>query len=248
MTNSDGTADRLTDRPADGPVTLVTGGGSGIGAAAARRLLDRGHRVAITGRSRERLEAFAGDADAGDALLTVPGDTADPGAVGAAVEATGKEFGRLDHVVANAGFSTHDTLTDGDPEQWRAMLLTNVLGPALLIRAALPALRETRGRIVLVGSTAGVKNTPGNMYSVTKFAVTGLAENARVLVTGSGVGVTLVAPGRVESPFWDTRENGIPEGPALTAGQVAESIAWVLAQPADVEVNSVVLRPSGQVH
>ncbi|TDD63351.1 SDR family NAD(P)-dependent oxidoreductase [Actinomadura darangshiensis] len=232
---------------ADGPVTLVTGGGSGIGAAAARLLLGRGHRVAVTGRSAERLEGFAAETAAGDALLAVPGDTSEPGAVAAAVDAAVRRFGRLDHVVANAGYSTHDTLADGDPGEWRAMLLTNVLGPALLIRAALPALRGTRGRVVLVGSVAGIKSTPGSMYSVTKTAVTGLAENARVLLTGSGVGVTLVAPGRVESPFWDSRENGMPEGPALTSEQVAESIAWVLAQPAGVEINSVVVRPSGQV-
>ncbi|MEU9017929.1 SDR family oxidoreductase [Actinomadura sp. NPDC048394] len=232
---------------ADGaPVTLVTGGGSGIGAATTRILLGRGHRVAITGRGEDRLKAFA--ADAGDALLTFPGDASDPGAVQAAVDGTVAEFGRLDHVVANAGFSTHDDLADGDPERWREMLLNNVLGPALLIKAALPALRAAGGRIVLVGSTAGVKNTPGNFYSVTKFAVSALAENARVLVTGSGVGVTLVSPGRVESPFWDSREDGVPDGPVMTAENVAQSIAWALAQPAGVEVNSVVLRPSGQVH
>jgi NADP-dependent 3-hydroxy acid dehydrogenase YdfG len=234
---------------ADGaPVTLVTGGGSGIGAATTRILLDRGHRVAITGRGEDRLKAFAADTGAGDALLTFPGDASDPAAVGAAVDGTVAGFGRLDHVVANAGFSTHDDLADGDPERWREMLLTNVLGPALLIKAALPALRAAGGRIVLVGSTAGVKNTPGNFYSVTKFAVSALAENARVLVTGSGVGVTLVSPGRVESPFWDSREDGVPGGPVMTAENVAESIAWALSQPAGVEVNSVVLRPSGQVH
>ncbi|MBO2457239.1 SDR family oxidoreductase [Actinomadura violacea] len=233
----------------DAPVTLVTGGGSGIGAATVRLLLGRGHRVAITGRGEDRLKAFAAEAGAGDALLLFPGDASDPAAVGAAVDGTVGRFGRLDHVVANAGFSTHDDLANGDPEQWREMLLTNVLGPAVLIRAALPALRAAGGRIVLVGSTAGVKNTPGNFYSVTKFAVSALAENARVLVTGSGVGVTLVSPGRVESPFWDSRgSGGAPDGPIMTSENVAESIVWALAQPAGVEVNSVVLRPSGQVH
>jgi NADP-dependent 3-hydroxy acid dehydrogenase YdfG len=235
---------------ADGaPVTLVTGGGSGIGAATARLLLGRGHRVAVTGRGEDRLKAFAAGTGAGDALLTVPGDAADYASVSAAVDAAAGAFGRLDHVVASAGFSTHDDLADGDPERWREMLLTNVLGPALLIKAALPALRASGGgRIVLVGSTAGVKNTPGNFYSVTKFAVSALAENARVLVTGSGVGVTLVSPGRVESPFWDSRGGGAPDGPIMTAENVAESIVWALSQPAGVEVNSVVLRPSGQVH
>ena len=85
----------------------------------------------------------------------------------AAVASTVKEFGRLDTVVANAGFAIDGTLTDGAPAGWREMVLTNVLGPALLIRAALPALKETRGRIVLVGSVAGLVNTPGNFYGAT---------------------------------------------------------------------------------
>ncbi|MEV6768722.1 SDR family NAD(P)-dependent oxidoreductase [Nocardia sp. NPDC051030] len=231
----------------DGPVTLITGGGTGIGAATTRLLLDRGHRVAITGRRKERLEEFAAEVGAGDALLTVPGDATDFESVQAAVQATVAAFGRLTGVVANAGLSTHDDLADGDPDQWRDMLLTNVLGPAVLVKAALPALRETQGRIVLVGSTAGVKNTPGNFYSVTKWAVSALAENARVLVTGSGVGVTLVAPGRVETPFWDSREGGAPGGPIMTPDNVAASIEFALSQPAGIEINSVVIRPTGQV-
>ncbi|KAA2265712.1 SDR family oxidoreductase [Solihabitans fulvus] len=229
------------------PVTLITGGATGIGAAAARRLLAEGHRVAVTGRSGDRLAALAADLDAGDALLTLVGDAADYDTVLAAVERTVDTFGRLDHVVANAGFSSHDDLADGDPEQWREMLLTNVLGPAVLVKAALPALRETGGRIVLVGSTAGVKNTPGNMYSVTKWAVSALAENTRVLVTGDGVGVTLVAPGRVDTPFWDSREGGTPGGPMMTADHIADAIAFAIRQPAGIDVNTVVVRPVGQV-
>jgi NAD(P)-dependent dehydrogenase (short-subunit alcohol dehydrogenase family) len=118
------------------------------------------------------------------------------------------KFGRLDVAIANAGFYTQDTLAEGDPDHWREMILTNVLGPALLIRAALPALRQTRGRIVLVGSVAGVKNTPGNLYSVTKWAVTALAENTRMMVTGDGIGVTLVAPGRLTRHFGVREERG----------------------------------------
>ncbi|WP_067690793.1 SDR family oxidoreductase [Nocardia jejuensis] len=229
------------------PVTLITGGGSGIGAATTRRLLEQGHRVAITGRRKERLDEFAAEVGAGEALLTIAGDAADHEAVQAAVDTTVATFGRLSGVVANAGISTHDSLVDGDPAEWQDMLLTNVLGPAVLIRAALPALRDTQGRIVLVGSTAGVKNTPGNMYSVTKWAVSALAENARVLVTGSGVGVTLVAPGRVDTSFWDSRPDGVPDGPIMTPENIATSIVFALSQPPGIEINSLVIRPSGQL-
>jgi NAD(P)-dependent dehydrogenase (short-subunit alcohol dehydrogenase family) len=155
--------------------------------------------------------------------LPAPGDASDHEAVRSAVECTADRFGRLDAVVANAGFATHDDIADGDPAGWRQMVLTNVLGPALLINTALPALKATGGRIVLVGSVAGVVYTPGNVYGATKWAVTGLAENTRRLVTADGVGVTLVAPGRVETPFWG--DAGVPDGLLLTAAQLAESIS-----------------------
>jgi NADP-dependent 3-hydroxy acid dehydrogenase YdfG len=228
------------------PVTLITGGGSGIGAATARRLLDRGHRVTVTGRDQSRLSRFAGELAEPAGLLTLAGDTSDYDAVASAVESTVGQFGRLDTVVANAGLTTHDTLADGDPAAWREMVLTNVLGPALLIRAALPALRQTRGRIVLVGSTAGFGYAPGSLYGATKWALRGLAENTRRMVTGDGVGVTLVAPGRVETPFWDTRDGGLPGGSLLTADQVADAIVWATSQPGGVDVNTVTIRPTGQ--
>jgi NADP-dependent 3-hydroxy acid dehydrogenase YdfG len=229
----------------DPPVTLITGGASGIGAATARRLLDQGHRVTITGRDRQRLGRFARQLGEPAGLLPLAGDAADDRAVQAAVEATVDQFGRLDTVVANAGFASHDTLADGDPGRWREMVLTNVLGPTLLIRAALPALQQTRGRIVLLGSVAGFAHTPGNIYGVTKWAVTGLAENTRRMVTGDGIGVSLIAPGRVATPFWDAA-GGPPEGGLLTADQIADAIVWAISQPSGVDVNTVIVRPVGQ--
>ena len=219
-------------------VTLITGGSSGIGAATARRLVANGHEVIVTGRDEDRLKLLADELD----VRTVVGDAADYDAVTRAVDAAVRVHGHLDNVVANAGFATHDNLADGDPERWREMILTNVLGPAILVRAALPALRESRGRIVLLGSVAGIKHTPGNVYSISKWAVTALAENTRMLVTGWGVGVTLIAPGRVDTPFW----TGPVHGAALKADDVARSIEWVLAQPPEVDVNVVVVRPTGQ--
>lgn len=227
------------------PVALITGGGSGIGAAVARRLLDAGYRVTVTGRHEERLRAFAESLGEPEGLLTVAGNTAEWDDVQAAVAATLKEFGRLDTVVANAGYATHDSVAEGDPAGWRDMVLTNVLGPALLIRASVDALKETGGRIVLVGSVAGFVNTPGNIYGATKWAVTGLAENTRRQVTEWGVGVTLIAPGRVETPFWD-EYGSLPPGHLLTADQIADSVVWAIRQPEGVDVNTVVVRPIGQ--
>ncbi|MEV7321186.1 SDR family oxidoreductase [Streptomyces sp. NPDC093970] len=229
----------------DSPVALITGGGSGIGAAVARQLLDGGHRVAVTGRGEERLRDFARGLGDPEGLLTLVGDTTEFADVQAAVDGTLKAYGRLDTVVANAGFATHDSVADGDPAGWAEMVLTNVLGPALLIRASVDALKASRGRIVLVGSVAGFVNTPGNLYGATKWAVTGLAENTRRQVTEFGVGVTLVAPGRVETPFWDGN-GSLPPGLLLTADQIADSVVWAIRQPAGVDVNTLVVRPLGQ--
>jgi NADP-dependent 3-hydroxy acid dehydrogenase YdfG len=228
-------------------VALITGGGSGIGAATARQLLDLGYHVTVVGRRSERLDGFAAGLGQPAGLLALAGDASDFDFVRSAVESTVERFGRLDVAVANAGFATHDTLADGDPAGWRDMILTNVLGPALLIRAALPALKRTRGRIVLVSSVAGHVNTAGNIYGATKWAVTGMAENTRLMVTGDGVGVTLVSPGATDTNFFDPI-GGLPPdraGQVLTADQLAASIVWAITQPAGVDINAMTVRPIG---
>ena len=228
-----------------GPVTLITGGSTGIGAATAQALLKEGHRVAVTGRDADKLAAFATTAGAGERLLTITGDTSDEHDVAAAVRRVVDTWGRLNNVIANAGFSLPGNLESHAPEDMRTMVLTNVLGPALLVRETLPQLRESKGRIVLMGSVAGVRHTPGNLYSVTKWAVHALAENTRLLVGQDEVGVTVVAPGVVDTPFWDER-GGSPET-ALTAEQIANTIVFALNQPAGVDINHITMRPTGQL-
>jgi NADP-dependent 3-hydroxy acid dehydrogenase YdfG len=226
----------------DSPVALITGGGSGIGAATARKLLSQGYRVGITGRGADRLRRFAAEMGEPASLLTCVGDAGDYQDVQTAVESTVQKFGQLNAVVANAGFASFDNVTDGDPAVWRDMVLTNVLGPALLIRAALPALKETRGRIVLIGSVAGVVYSPGNIYGATKWAVTGLAENTRRMVTHDGVGVTLVNPGATETNFFDA-DGGPPDRAMIAADQMAGAIVWAITQPPGVDVNTLTIRP-----
>ncbi|MEU4563482.1 SDR family oxidoreductase [Actinoplanes sp. NPDC023936] len=229
----------------DRPVTLITGGSTGIGAAVARQLLDRGHRVVVLARDQDRLDQFVAEADGPPELIAVQGDASDYDTVQETVQKAIATFGRLDNAVANAGFATHDNLATGDPGGWREMVLTNVLGPMLLIRATVEALRATRGRIVLVGSIVGQLHNRGNIYGATKWAIRGLAENARLLVAEDGIGVTLIAPGRVDTPFWEDSRRGAPSGPILSADQVAETIVWALSQAPGVDVNTIVVRPTG---
>ncbi|MEV4533425.1 SDR family NAD(P)-dependent oxidoreductase [Asanoa sp. NPDC049518] len=225
-------------------VTLITGGSAGIGAATARQLMSLGQRVAVTGRRADRLDRFGAD---NPGALTLVSDSAVPTDVQAAVDSTVAKFGRLDNVVANAGYATHDGLDGGDPDGWRDMVLTNVLGPAALIRAALPHLAATRGRIVLVGSVAGLLHTAGNVYGATKWALTGLAGNTRELVSAQGVGVTLVSPGGTDTDFFDPIGGAPADRPGgyLTAEQVAASIVWALTQPEGVDISTITMRRIG---
>jgi NADP-dependent 3-hydroxy acid dehydrogenase YdfG len=218
---------------------LITGATSGIGAHTARLLLDRGHRVVVTGRNESNLKLFLEDAGHPDRLLGLVSDAADWEATESVVTRTVEHFGALDAAVANAGFMTGDSIGDGDPTRWSSMVLTNVLGPALLAHAALPHLEATGGRLVLLGSVAGLKNSPGNLYSATKWATTGLAENLRLLATARGIGVTLVNPGMIDTPFWEGA--GVP--PFALPPQ---AICFALDQPAGVDLNTLTIRPMGQ--
>ncbi|MGI5326103.1 SDR family oxidoreductase [Actinomadura nitritigenes] len=222
---------------------LITGATSGIGAHTARLLLDRGHRVAVTGRDESKLKTFMDEAGRPDRLLGMIADAADWEATESVVTRTVAHFGALDAAVANAGFMTGDSIGAGDPTSWAPMVLTNVLGPALLAHAALPHLEATGGRLVLIGSVAGLKNSPGNLYSATKWATTGLAENLRLHATTRGIGVTLVNPGMIDTPFW----RGAGAAPfALPPEPIAEAVCHALDQPAGVDLNTLTIRPIGQ--
>lgn len=229
---------------------LITGGTSGIGAETARLLLDRGHSVAVTGRDAARLDGFVRSAGHSDRLLGIVADAADWAQTADAVTRTVERFGALDVAVANAGYASADyhagggsaLAEEGNPELWAPMVLTNVLGPALLARAAMPHLERAGGRMVFIGSVAGLKNSPGNLYSATKWAVVGLAENVRMHATGRGVGVTIVNPGMIDTPFW----GGASAPFAMSPRPVAEAIRFAIEQPTGVDVNTVTVRPIGQ--
>jgi NADP-dependent 3-hydroxy acid dehydrogenase YdfG len=222
---------------------FITGGTSGIGEATARVAIAEGHKVYVTGRSKDRLHAFMDSFDA-SARERVGGDSVDAGSweeTQRAVDACVTCFGGLDVAFANAGFSSHGDLVSGDPESWHDMVLTNVLGPALLIKAAMPHLGKSRGHFLFTGSTAGRKVYPGNLYTATKWAVTGLAESLRQQVVGTGVRVSVIAPGQVDTPLWAAKETHM-----MSPDDVARAIMWILAQPEHVDVSEMIVRALGQ--
>jgi NADP-dependent 3-hydroxy acid dehydrogenase YdfG len=221
-------------------VMLITGASSGIGEATARAAAGAGWRLVLAARSMDRLESLAGEL--GDAALPVRCDVTEWEQQQAAVAAALERFGRLDCAFANAGFGAKRGFLEESPEQWRAMVLTNVYGAALTIRAALPALKESRGHLLLTGSVAGRRALPGSLYSATKWAVTAMGEAARQELDGTGVRVTLIEPGMVDTPFFDS---GAGDG-ALRAEDIARTVMFALEQPRHVDVNEILVRPTRQ--
>ena len=220
------------------PVFLITGASSGIGAATARQATAAGYRVVLAARSTDRLQELA---DELDGALVVRCDVSEWEDVQAMVETTLAELGRVDVVFANAGFGAKRGFTEGDVEQWKSMVLTNVYGAALTIRATMEPLKQSRGHLLLTGSVAGRRAMPGSLYSATKWAVTGMGESARQELNGTGVRVTLIEPGKVDTPFFDQR----PED-ALEADDIARAVMYAVSQPPHVDVNEILIRPTAQ--
>jgi len=223
-------------------VVVVTGASSGIGAAVARAARDAGHRVVLAARSEDRIAALAAELGGGDRALAVRCDVTEWDDQRALAERTVAHFGRADVVVANAGFGAKRGFLAESPEFWRQMVLTNVYGAALTVRAFVEHLRESRGHLLLMGSVAGRKVPPGSLYGATKWAVTAMAEAARTELHGTGVRVTLVGPGMVDTPFYD---EPIGEG-YLEPGDVARLVMFAVAQPPHVNLNEILVRPTVQ--
>jgi NADP-dependent 3-hydroxy acid dehydrogenase YdfG len=226
---------------ADDPVFLITGASSGIGAATARQAAAAGHRLVLAARSTDKLEALAGELGGAERAIAVTCDVTDFAQQEAMVQAALGAFGRIDVAFANAGFGAARGFLKESPEQWRDMVLTNVLGCAYTIRATLPALKDSVGHLLLTSSVAGRRALPGSLYSATKHAVTAMAESARQELNDTGVRVTSIEPGMVDTPFFD---NPVPN--ALQPDDIARAIMFAVAQPPHVDVNEILIRPVSQ--
>jgi len=225
----------------EGAVFLITGASSGIGAATARHAAGAGYRLVLAARSQDRLAALAEELGGPERALAVRCDVTEWPDQQALAAAALEAYGRIDVAFANAGFGAPRGFLESTPEHWRDMVLTNVYGAALTLRATIPALRETSGHLLLTGSVAGRRALPGSLYSCTKWAVTAMGEAARQELDGSGVRVTLVEPGMVDTPFFDNRPTG-----GLEADDIARAVMYAVEQPPHVDVNEVLIRPIAQ--
>ena len=231
----------LTHRTDTDRVFLITGASSGIGAATARRACADGWRVVLGARSRERLDALADELGGSERALAAVCDVAEWEDQQRMVDAALSAFGRIDVAFANAGFGGARGFLKDTPEHWREMLLTNVYGAALTLRATIPALTESRGHLLLTSSVAGRRALPGSMYSCTKHAVTAMGEAARQDLHGTGIRVTLIEPGITDTPFFDNRPTD-----ALTDDDIARAVMYAVSQPPHVDVNEILIRPTAQ--
>jgi len=231
---------------ADDPVLLITGASSGIGAATARAAAGT-HRLLIAARRTEPLDELVAELGGAERALAVRCDVTEWDEVEAMARAGLERFGRIDAVFANAGFGASRGFLEESVEHWRSMVLTNVYGVALTIRATLPHLLERGdGHFLLTSSIAGRRALPGSLYSATKFAVTAMGESLRSelrqMHDNSDIRVTLIEPGMTDTPFFDDR----PGDSALKDDDIARAVMFALEQPAGVDVNEILIRPTGQ--
>lgn len=225
-------------------VFLITGASTGIGAATARAAAAAGHKLVLAARSQDKLEALAAECGGEGAAIAVVTDVTswddNERLAAAAIDA----FGRIDVAFVNAGFGGKRSFhpDEGDTvEHWRDMVLTNVLGAAYTIRATLPAILEAKGHILVTGSVAGRISIPGSLYSATKWAITGIGQSLRGEVAGTGVRVTLIEPGMVDTPFFENRPQA-----ALRDTDIANAVMYAVAQPPHVDVSEILVRPTSQ--
>jgi len=201
----------------------------------------------LAARRLEPLEELAAELGGAERAIAVRCDVTEWDEVQAMAAAGIERFGRIDAVFANAGFGATRGFLEESPEHWRSMVLTNVYGVALTIRATLPHLLERGdGHFIVTSSIAGRRALPGSLYSATKWAATAIGEALRAelrqMHENHDIRVTLIEPGMTDTPFFDER----PGEWALRDDDIAKAVLFALEQRPGVDVNEILIRPTSQ--
>ena len=248
----------MADGPLAGRVAAITGASSGIGEATAMALSGAGAAVALGARRTDRLEALAERLEGPASVHGV--DLADEGQARGFVEAAQAEHGGLHILVNNAGVMLLGPVAGADVSDWRRMLDVNLWGLLVCTHAALPLIEGSGGGdIVNVSSVAGRRaNAGAAVYNMTKFGVHGFSEALRQEALHSGIRVTTVAPGFVETELQGHNQSAVVQqslmrareeiGDVLSAGDVADGVLYAVSRPPHVCVNEVVVRPTKQAN
>jgi clavulanate-9-aldehyde reducatase len=239
-------------------VVAVTGASSGIGEATALACAEAGAAVALAARRKDRIDALAERiADSGGRAIAVQADVGDEQQAGAFVQRAHAELGRLDVLVNNAGTMLLGPILGAPTEEWRTMIHANVFGVLYCTHAALPLMADQgSGHVVNVSSVAGRFARAGSgVYNLTKFGVGAFSESLRQETASLGIRVTLIEPGAVATELSGHNRPEIREQIAkifadvapLRSEDIAAAILYAIGSPANVSVNEVLVRPSGQV-
>jgi NADP-dependent 3-hydroxy acid dehydrogenase YdfG len=201
----------------------------------------------LAARRHDELEELAAELGGPERAVAVRCDVTEWDQVEAMAAAAIERFGRIDAVFANAGFGASRGFLEESPEHWRSMVLTNVYGVALTIRATLPHLLERGdGHFLVTSSVAGRRALPGSLYSATKWAATAIGEALRAelrqMHDNHAIRVTLIEPGMTDTPFFDNR----PGEWALRDDDIAKAVLYALEQRPGVDVNEILIRPTSQ--
>ena len=238
-----------------GRVAVITGGGSGVGKAVAQLFLKEGAKVVIAGRDAAKLAAVVAEVNAGDSIRAVATDVTSAEQCQALIDAATKAFGRVDILVNNAGTNLKArTIRELTPEAWEAMIRTNLDGAFYCTKAVLPQMFERKdGVIVNVVSVAGKRANPlgGAAYVAAKFAMGGLGLVLSNEEKDSGVRVSNVYPGEIDTPILKVRPNPVSEehrASILKPEDVAEAVLFVASLPPRVSVPELVIKPTSQMY
>ncbi len=237
-------------------VVVVTGASSGLGETTARYLAGKGAAVVLGARRIENLEKIATDIRAqGGKVEILQTDVTNAGEVKALIDKAVEAFGRLDVIINNAGLMAIAPMNATKVDEWNRMIDINIKGVLYGIAAALPIFqKQESGHFINISSVAGIKvfSPGGTVYSGTKYAVRAISEGLRHEV-GGNIRVTSIEPGAVESELQhgtshEESVKGVTEfyKHAIPASSVARAIAFAIEQPADVDINEIVLRPTAQ--
>jgi clavulanate-9-aldehyde reducatase len=242
----------------EGRVAAITGASSGIGEATALALAREGAAVALGARRRERLEDVAGriEADGGRALA-IETDISGEEQARSFIETAHRELGGLSILLNNAGLMLLGPIEGADTSEWRRMVEINVLGLLWCTHAALPLMREGGGGdIINISSTAGRRADAGaGVYNLTKWGVTGFSEALRQEALHAGIRVTCIEPGYVETELQGHNNPAVRKvtdrmreqiGDVLAAEDIAELILFAVSRPPRMDLNEILVRPTGQ--
>ncbi|WP_292289589.1 SDR family oxidoreductase [Marivita sp.] len=217
---------------------FITGASTGIGEATARAAVDHGWNVGLFARSEDKLATLA--RDLGDRALPLPGDATSLSQQEAALDHLAGHFGSVDAAYANAGTGLSAAGTDaGDPDEWQTMIQLNILGLLWTTKAAMPHLKRTKGHLLMTGSAAGRVHIKGSVYGASKWFVHGYGGNIAEEMREFGGRCTVVAPGMVNTPFFDESK---PD--KLQPEDVARSAIFALEADPRANVQEIFLMPT----